>query len=292
MTVIRISTLAMAGALATAVLATPANAVNLYKITVIGNLGTGDFANSLGINDFGVAFGDLNLTLGADVGSFGHAWVCDPADGNRGDLGTLGGAASTARDINLQGLIVGDAMTGVLQDLGTLAGGGAQAEVDWSVRDRLLRCGRRIGGQFEGAFVILSAELKGGRGAEDARAKQPPSPQAKHQACRQHTKAVHHRPAEIDAAGLGEVFGRAGNLTELHVQRHGLGEHLVIEHEIVGVSAKGQRFEHLARKGPVTGVVFRQLAAEHHVLKGGQQPVADVFVERHAAAAGGVAQNA
>ena len=144
MAFIRINTLAMAGALAIALLTTSANAVNLYEITMIGNLGTGDFANALGINDFGVVVGDSNLTPGADVGSFGHAWVWDPANPTMVDLGTLGGAASTARDINFQGLIVGDAMTGagsdrhafvidpnnmpgVMQNLGTLGGGRSQA---------------------------------------------------------------------------------------------------------------------------------------------------------------------
>lgn len=114
-----------------------------YTFTDLGVLGTGDFSAAYDINDNGWIVGDSNLTPAADVGSFGHAFLWDPATPGLQDLGTLtGGLNSTARAINNPGFIVGhstpgagsqqeafiwDPNTMTMTGLGTLGGDKSQA---------------------------------------------------------------------------------------------------------------------------------------------------------------------
>ena len=65
-----------------------------------------------------------------------------------------------------------------------------------------------------------------------------------------------------------------------------LDDELIVEDEVVRIVLKRDRLEEVARIGTKTGVVLRQLGVAHDVLNGGQSPVGDVFVERHAAMAG------
>ena len=78
-----------------------------------------------------------------------------------------------------------------------------------------------------------------------------------HQGSDQHAPAIAEAAAEADGRGFGEVAGRAGDLADLKAMTKDLGKHLVVEDEIVGVGRVVYGFEHLARKGPVAGVVFR-----------------------------------
>jgi len=63
-----------------------------------------------------------------------------------------------------------------------------------------------------------------------------------------------------------------------------LGEHLIIEDEVIGILQQRQFGKHLAAEGAISGVVFGKLHAQKKIFKGSEQPVGDVFVNWHAAA--------
>ena len=52
-----------------------------------------------------------------------------------------------------------------------------------------------------------------------------------------------------------------------------LRQHLVVEHEIIGVGLDRQLFQEIAREGPVPGVIFRQFRPGQNVFCEGKKPV-------------------
>ena len=78
--------------------------------------------------------------------------------------------------------------------------------------------------------------------------------------------------------------------TDAKLEGDNLGEHLVIEDKIVGITQKRQPFEHFAREGPVTAVILGELGPAEKVLEERQCAVGEVLVERHSAAQCGAAQ--
>ena len=127
---------ALSAVVVLAAAAADAGAQTTYRITDLGALGAGDYSMGLDINYQGQVVGDANLSPGADTGSSGHAFLWDPVTGIH-DLGTLGGNSITARAINDNGFVVGDAdpsgssdgrpflwdpNTSLMHDLGTLGG--------------------------------------------------------------------------------------------------------------------------------------------------------------------------
>jgi hypothetical protein len=85
---------------------------------------------------------------------------------------------------------------------------------------------------------------------------QPDLIEKMHKRRAQYAHPVFHAAAEIDGAGLGEIFGGAGDLPNFKSRVKDLRDHLVIEHKIVGVGVVIDLFEHLPGKGAVAGVVF------------------------------------
>ena len=108
----------------------------------------------------------------------------------------------------------------------------------------------------------------------------------------QYAKTVDHASPEIDRRRLREILRRTADLAHAEAEPEDLGEHLVVEDEVVGVLEQRKRFQHLAREGPVAGVVLGELRAEQEVLERGQEAVRDVLVERHAALEGAGPQDA
>src|SRR4029077_15240153 len=61
----------------------------------------------------------------------------------------------------------------------------------------------------------------------------------------QHTQAVDDASEEVDGRGLGEVPSGARNLADPEPKAETLREHLVVEHESVGVLEQRQCLEHV-----------------------------------------------
>ena len=61
----------------------------------------------------------------------------------------------------------------------------------------------------------------------------------------QHSQSIFHAALEVDGRGFFKVFRRAGDLANVEAEHHGLGDHLVIEDEIVGVFKQGQSLKQL-----------------------------------------------
>src|SRR5208282_4573748 len=100
----------------------------------------------------------------------------------------------------------------------------------------------------------------------------------------EHSEAILHAAAEIDGGGLLEILGGAGNFADAEAEIDALGEHLVVEDEIVAILPQGQAGEYFAAESAITGVILRQLDVQEQVLKSGEQAVGDVFIKRHATA--------
>src|SRR5277367_4091570 len=100
--------------------------------------------------------------------------------------------------------------------------------------------------------------------------------------CGKHAKAILHAAPKVDGRGFLKVAGGAGDLADAEAKHDGLGDHLIIEDEVIGVFEQRESLEYIARKGAEAGVVFRELDSEEEVLEGRKKTVGDVFVARHA----------
>ncbi len=77
----------------------------------------------------------------------------------------------------------------------------------------------------------------------------------------------------------------------LEARPHRLGDHFVVEHEIVGAGEERQLRENLPAPCAVTRVIFAELAAHQQVLECREQPVGNIFVARHAAGESAAAED-
>src|SRR5208337_2138922 len=108
----------------------------------------------------------------------------------------------------------------------------------------------------------------------------------------EHTEAILNAAAEIDGGGFLEILGGTGNFADAEAEIDALGEHLVVEDEIVAILPQRQAGEHVAAESAITGVILRQLDVQEQVLKSGEQAVGDVLVKRHASAQRSAAEDA
>ena len=96
---------------------------------------------------------------------------------------------------------------------------------------------------------------------------------------------------DVDGGGLLEIFRRAGDLGDLVALVADLGDNLVVEDEIIRQHVEVDAPQHLARIGPIAGMVFRQLVAHQQVLEEGEAAVGDILVDRHASFQRALTQN-
>ena len=75
--------------------------------------------------------------------------------------------------------------------------------------------------------------------------------------CFYYTQSVNRAVFQIYARRIMEVFGWAGNFCNIVTGTPYLGEHLIVEHKIIGVRMVVDPLQHLPGKCPVSGVVFR-----------------------------------
>ena len=97
---------------------------------------------------------------------------------------------------------------------------------------------------------------------------EPSAPESAGEADPQHAEAVAHRAREVDRARLLEVLGRARRSRRCEKSpSNDLGEHLVVEDEVVRAFARADALEQRARERAEAGVVFGELRAEQQVLE-------------------------
>jgi len=94
---------------------------------------------------------------------------------------------------------------------------------------------------------------------------QAPLLEAKFHGSLQYSNTVDNTSAEIDGEGPLEIFRGTGELANAITEPDDLGQHLVVEDKVVGVLLERQAFQNIPGKGPVPGVVFRQLVTQQQV---------------------------
>ena len=99
----------------------------------------------------------------------------------------------------------------------------------------------------------------------------------------QHTPAILHAAGEVDAGCLFKIFCGACNFCYLKTIHEYLGDHFIIENEIIAVGAEVYGADDLCAECTVAGMVFAQLLAEHNVFKQCKTTVEYIFIDRHAA---------
>jgi hypothetical protein len=62
------------------------------------------------------------------------------------------------------------------------------------------------------------------------------------------------------------IARRAGDLAHAKASINNLRQHLIVEHEIVGISVKRKVLENSARKAPITCMEFGELMTYENVL--------------------------
>jgi len=108
----------------------------------------------------------------------------------------------------------------------------------------------------------------------------------------QNPETIDGTAPEIDRRGVREILGGTAQFPDVVAEPGDLGEHLVVEDEVVGVLFLGEIFQYFAGKGPVAGLVLREFLAQEDILDLGEEPVGDKLVERHAAFQGAGAEDA
>src|SRR5204863_7270918 len=121
---------------------------------------------------------------------------------------------------------------------------------------------------------------------------EPPASQTETQRRAKATEAVTHASTKVNRGSFRQIFRRARDLADFRTQPNDLGEHLVVEHKIVGVLFNRDTLEQTSGKGAISGVIFRQLRADHKILDEGEEAVRDIFPPRHSAIERAAAQNA
>src|SRR5262245_25688202 len=98
---------------------------------------------------------------------------------------------------------------------------------------------------------------------------------------RQGQHPITKAPAKGDAARLGEVANRGGNVTDPKAEMHRLYQELGVEHEIVRVALERDRLQHTTAVDPKAAVEVAQVLPEPDVLDESQEPVAEVLPPGH-----------
>src|SRR5262245_26181584 len=86
-------------------------------------------------------------------------------------------------------------------------------------------------------------------------------------------EAIPHASAEVDRGGLREVLRGTAHLADAEAEPERLGEHLIVEHEVIRVGLERKRFEDAPRVGAIARVELGELRAEQHVAGQGQAAV-------------------
>jgi hypothetical protein len=73
---------------------------------------------------------------------------------------------------------------------------------------------------------------------------------------RQDAETIFHAAAEVDGGGFLEVLRGTRHFTDVKAEVDTLGEHLVIEDEVVGIFQQWKRGEYLSAEGAISGVVL------------------------------------
>ena len=81
----------------------------------------------------------------------------------------------------------------------------------------------------------------------------------------------------------GKYLVGHADLADTEAGEHSLGDHLIIEHEIIGAGGEGKLIENLPAPRPIPGMVLAELASHHQILKCGEKPVSDIFIAGHPA---------
>jgi hypothetical protein len=74
---------------------------------------------------------------------------------------------------------------------------------------------------------------------------------------------------------------RTTDLADPKLGEGGLGQHLVVEDEVVAIGAERQFLQYFTRESPISGVVLAELLPHQQVLKGGEETIENVFVAGH-----------
>ena len=65
----------------------------------------------------------------------------------------------------------------------------------------------------------------------------------------EHFESVAHAAAEVDGRSFLKIFGRTGNFADPEAEVNALGEHLIVENEIVAVLPQWQAGKYIAAEG-------------------------------------------
>src|SRR5208283_1891900 len=98
---------------------------------------------------------------------------------------------------------------------------------------------------------------------------QAPFAQRELQTGKQYTEAVFHAAAKIDGRRFFEILRRAGHFTDAKAEIHALGQHLVVENEVLRILQQRQRGQYLAAERAIASVVLGKFDAQEQVLKRG-----------------------
>ena len=98
------------------------------------------------------------------------------------------------------------------------------------------RCGVSLSGVVRGISRLEFAAFV----AEAGQIDQTGPLQRELQGCDQHAESVFHAAAEVDGGSFCEILRGTGNFADAEAEVDALGEHLVVEDEVVGIFQQRQ----------------------------------------------------
>lgn len=91
-------------------------------------------------------------------------------------------------------------------------------------------------------------------------------------------KSVGDASSEINRGSFFKIFSWASHFGDMEPCVDNLGEHFIIENEVVRIGFKVDSFKYPAIKSAISGMVFGQFIAHHQVLGKGEKSVGDILI--------------
>src|SRR5579864_9339469 len=152
-----------------------------------------------------------------------------------------------------------------------------------TTRSALAGCfGLTLGAGGAARIIVGDSRLQSPScGIENSILRQTPLLQSKLQRGREYSKAILHAAPKINGRGFGKIFRGTRNFSDLESKVRALGQHLIVENEIVRIFQQWQFRQNFLAERAVAAVIFGNFNSKKQVFKRRQKTIEHILVSRY-----------